>query len=105
MNYNPSPKSEFVKSNDNVAAHKRLVEDPQMSWSLHVALLEMSRRLCNGAPADNMGGCAAAHLRMLGAQDLIEVFLNLAETEQAAPLRDDLNLPGNVAKMPTKGRN
>lgn len=97
MNYNPSPKSEFLKNAANLKAHHDLVENDSLRYSLNCALLEMSRRICNGAPADNMGACAAAHLRMLGAQDFVEMFLNLAEAPSLPAKSPSGNLPSNVA--------
>lgn len=105
MNYNPSPKSEFVKNADIVANHHRLVEDPGLQHALQVAFQEMSRRIANNTPPDNMGACASGHLRMLGAQDLIEVFLNLAETPMVESKKDNTNLPGNVRQMPQVKKN
>lgn len=104
MNWNPLPKSEFMKDPELVKVHRSLVENPHLRRSLEVSLLEMSRLICDRAPADNMGACASAHLRMLGAQDFLSIFLNLAEAPAAEPRRDNANLPGNVASLPTAGR-
>lgn len=98
MNYNPTPKSEFVKNTAAVDSHRSLVSTDKLHESLRVAMLEMSRRICNNAPADNMGACAAAHLRMLGAQDFVEIFLNLAETPAQEAKSDVSNLPGNIVR-------
>jgi len=98
MNYNPSPKSIFAESSENLAAHRQLVQNPALRKSIEIALLEMTRRICNSAPPE-MGACAAAHLRCLGAHDFIEVFYNLAETPVAEKPVDTNNLPGNVRNL------
>lgn len=102
MNFNPTPKTEFMKDSANLTQHRELATNDRLHRSLQVALLEMSRRICSGAPAENMGACAAAHLRMLGAQDFVEIFLNLAETPVANVRPMPSNLPGNV---PTRKEN
>lgn len=102
MNYNPTPRSEFLKDAEAIKSHHVLVENPILRRSIEIALLEMNRQICNNCPPDNMGGCAAAHLRMLGAQDFIQVFLNLAEESSAPPRKDTSNLPSNVSSLPRK---
>lgn len=102
MNYNPTAKSEFIKNENVCKIHRSLVERPELRAGINVAMLEMSRQICNNAPADNMGACAASHLRMLGAQDFAQIFLNLAETEVAPRRVETGNLPGNVSQMPRK---
>lgn len=101
MNYNPSPKSEFMKDAEAVKAHHILVENDHLRKSLDVSLRHMSRLICNNAPADNMGACASAHLRMLGAQDFLSIFLNLAEADAPEARKDTANLPSNVSTLPT----
>lgn len=102
MNYNPTPKSEFLKDPEAVKAHHVLVENPLLRRSIEVTLMEMSRQICNNCPPDNMGGCAAAHLRMLGAQDFIALFMNLAEEATPVSRKDSSNLPSNVSSLPRK---
>ena len=99
MNYNPIPKSEFIKNSAAAKAHSVMAASETLQTGVSVALLEMSRRLCNANPADNMGACAAGHLRMLGAQDFLEIFLNLAEVQQPAKKTDSTNLPSNVRSL------
>jgi hypothetical protein len=101
MNYNPTPKSEFVKSPENIKAHHALLEDAVLRKHLEVALSELGRRIADNSPPE-MGACAAAHLRMLGAHDFVEIFLNLGETVVLQVKGDNLNLPSNVKSMTGK---
>lgn len=96
MNYNPSPKSVFQSDPNLVKTHRSLVEREDLRNSLNTTLLQISREICERAPND-MGSCAAAHLRMLGAQEFVKEFLNLAETPTASIRTESGNLPSNVA--------
>lgn len=100
MNYNPTPRTELLKNTDLVQQHHVLVENEILRTHLRLALQEMQVRATSNTPADNFNACAAAHLRMLGAQDFLDIFLNMAETETTAPRKDVGNLPGNVATLP-----
>lgn len=95
MNYNPSPKSEFIKNPEKLKRHHEIVQNPDVREHIAIALQEVTRRLADGAPPE-MGACAASHLRCLGAHDFVEVFLNLAETPSQEAKKDITNLPGNV---------
>lgn len=99
MNYNPSPREDFIKSSENVKAHHAVVESAALRTSLFVSLLEYHRRQTR-LSAPDLGGCAACHLRAQGAQEFVELFLNLCETQQAAPRTDATNLPSNVSTLP-----
>lgn len=95
MNYNPSPKSELVKNISAIKDHHELVEDPVLRKHLEVAMQEMQRRAVL-VDAANFNLCASAHLRMLGAQEFVDTFLNLAETSVSATRTDTANLAGNI---------
>lgn len=99
MNYNPSPKAEFLKSEDNCKAHRQMVENESLRHSLEVALFEMQRRAAQYTESTNFNACAASHLRLLGAHDFIDIFLNLAEQPVAAQRTNADNLPGNVTTL------
>ena len=102
MNYNPSTKSEFLKYHIAVKNHHELVENPVLRRHIEFALSEMQRRAAQGTPPGEFNACAAAHLRMLGAQDFLDIFLNLAEASTPTTKTDTSNLPGNVSTMPTR---
>lgn len=96
MNYNPSAKSEFIKNSQLVKNHHELVEDPRLRISLEAAMQEMQRRAAQNTEPSNFNACAASHLRLLGAQDFLDIFLNLAETPAASTRTDTANLASNV---------
>lgn len=96
MNYNTTPKADFLKDPVAVANHHKLVENLTLRKHMEIALLEMQRRAAAGTDTTNFNFCAASHLRILGAHDFIEVFLNLAETMAPGVRTDTTNLPGNV---------
>lgn len=102
MNRNPTPKAEFLRLPSLVKAHHELIELPSLQVGLNTALMEMQRRAAAGTDTTNFNFCAASHLRLLGAQDFIEIFLNLAETMAPGVRTDTTNLPGNVSSMPAR---
>lgn len=99
MNYNPTPRAELLKSPEIVKRHHEFVENDLLRSHLKIALQEMQVRAAANTDASNFNQCAAAHLRMLGAQDFVDIFLNLAETNPIPPKTDTTNLPGNIAKL------
>lgn len=101
MNYNPSPKAEFIKNPENISKHHALVEDPTVRKHLEIALSEMARQVVDKAPPE-MGAAAAAHIRLLGAYDFVSIFYQLAETPLISTGADKDNLPGNVRQLNTK---
>lgn len=94
-NYCPTPREEFIKHNDHVAAHHTVVENAHVRRSIEVALSEYALRQTRLSATD-LGGCAACHLRLQGAHEFIRLFYNLCETEQVTPRTDTTNLPSNV---------
>lgn len=100
MNYFTTPKADFIASADNVKNHHVVVENPIVRRGIEIALAEMQRRSAAGTDPANFNACAASHLRMLGAHDFVEIFLNLGETMQPGVRTDTNNLPGNVRPMP-----
>lgn len=102
MNYNPTPRNELMKNPESIKAHHALVESETLRHHLRVSLQEMQMRASANTDASNLQLCAAAHLRMLGAQDFVEIFLNLVEQAVAEPKKDSTNLPENVRSFPRK---
>ena len=102
MNRNPSPKTEFLKIKDAVAGHAALLDNPYFQNSLSTALMEFQRGLSMKVPVDNFNACASGHLMMVGAQDFINILLNLSETQVLETRKDTGNLPGNVSTLPRK---
>ena len=102
MNYNPTPKSEFLKDPQNIKRHHAFVEDSYLRKSMEVALMEMQRRAAAGTDTTNFNFCASSHLRMLGAQEFADLFLNLVETPVPQVKTDTTNLLGNISKLTGK---
>ena len=102
MQYNPSLRDELRKDANAVKAHHALVENPILRRHFEITLLEMQRRAGAGTDVLNGNFCAASHLRMLGAQEFADTFLNLAEAPVAQVKTDTINLPGNIARMTGK---
>jgi len=78
---NPTPRQQFQESPDNISKHRALIELPQFARATHMALLQYQRQLTDSPPAD-MGGAAGAYLRILGAQEFVNILLNLGEQPQ-----------------------
>lgn len=100
MNRNPSPKSEFAADALLVKGHHELLDIPALQIAIESALAELHRRAAQHTDPTNFNACAASHLRLLGAQDFVDTFLNLAEVQVAEKRVDSTNLPGNVATLP-----
>jgi len=105
MNYFATPKADFIASAENVKNHHVVVENPFVRKGIEVALAEMQRRAAAGTKPGDFNDCAASHLRMLGAHDFIEIFLNLGEQMQPGVRTDTTNLPGNIKVMPSAKKN
>lgn len=96
MNYFTSPKSDFIKDGASVINHHKIIENPLLRKHMEIALMEMQRRAAAGTDSANFNLCAASHLRLLGAQDFMEIFYNLAEQMQPGVRTDTANLPANI---------
>lgn len=102
MNYNPGLRDELRKDPNACKAHRSLVENPTLRRSFEITLLEMQRRAAAGTDTTNGNFCAASHLRMLGAQEFADLFLNLAESPVPSVKTDSVNLPANITKLTGK---
>jgi len=99
MNHNPSPKTELLKSPEVVKRHAAFASDDWLRAHLKIALQEMQYRASAGTDPQNFNMCAASLLRLMGAQEFVETFLNLAEAPTVAAKSDSTNLPGNVTSL------
>lgn len=93
---NPSPKKEFLANETLIKNHHALLDNPSLQIAIETTMAEISRRACNQTMPTEFNACAAAHLRMLGAHDFVNEFLNLAESLPTAPAKHSDNLPGNL---------
>lgn len=101
MNYNPTPKSQFVAKTENLKAHHALVENEVLRAHLQIALLQY-QRIQAEKNSNELGGYAACQLRLQGANEFLDLFFNLAESPPSVGTVDALNLPSNVKPLPRK---
>ncbi len=90
---NPSPKAQFTALKANVESHRKLLDQPQFDMSIHYALLEYMRVLCE--QRTDMSGAAANQFKLIGAQEFVHVLRNLSETVRMPASRPTDNLPFN----------
>lgn len=95
MNYNPTPKDTFVADPDAVRAHHALVEMGSLQKAMSAALAQYARKQSALTPND-LGSAAMIFMRMQGAHELAETFLNLAEAPAAPTVLDSSNLVTNI---------
>lgn len=102
MNYNPTPKNQFLQDEAGKKLHREFMEDESLRSNIATALLEYDRKQAT-LIAQDLGGAAACHFRVQGAHEFVEVLMNLSETITIPPATDQSNLPGNIRSMPRKG--
>jgi hypothetical protein len=91
---NPTPKSRFQSSSDNVAKHRKLLELPELQRALDYAMMSYSNRISFEIKDGNSAMIAGA--KQLAIHEFITEFKSLAETAPATAARRDLdNLGGN----------
>jgi hypothetical protein len=98
MQFNPAPKTEFQSTPKNLEDHHVIVQNPAVRKGVEVALAQMQRMIADTTQPD-MGACAAAHLRVLGAHDFIQTFYQLAEMPDLSVKAPVGNLPGNIRNL------
>ncbi len=85
---NPTPKARFVSDPKRVADHRSMVRSIEFTSATDMALMEYQRTLSQLELKD-MTMAAGAHLRMLGAQEYLQVLRNLGEKPQISLLTKD----------------
>ena len=83
FNPNPSPKTLVLIDKKWIEAHRNLLQLPIFDRSINQALLEYQRVLVHKAKDGNES--AAAHYKMTGALEFLNLFKNLAEPVNVAP--------------------
>lgn len=87
---NPTPKQEFLLNTAAVKAHRELMDNPRLRLSFATALLQFQRKLTSRDHPD--GNTAASYfLKIQGAQEFLDILINLAEPPELAPTRADQN--------------
>jgi hypothetical protein len=81
---NPPPKKRFQESEQRIKDHRDLVQSPAFEQALDFALLQYQSQLAQ-VDLQNFNLAASCHLRMLGAQEFVQVLRNLAESIQLQP--------------------
>lgn len=81
---NPSPKQKFQQTPANIHAHRELMQNDDFERGVEAALLEYQSLLSRTDPF-NFNQCAAAHLRIQGAQEFLHQLRHLAEQPKVMP--------------------
>lgn len=87
---NPSPKTRFHLSADNLKKHRDLVDSNEFQRGADFALLQYQAQL-SLQPVE-MAGAAANHFKMTGALEFLQAFRLLAEVAPRASVVDNDNL-------------
>ena len=87
---NPTPRQRFTEAHAAVKEHHEMLQRQSFQFAADMALLEYQRLLAATLPDNN--GWAAAHLRLAGAQEFLDVFRNLGETPTIPSGRAEVNL-------------
>jgi hypothetical protein len=90
---NPTPKTVFRESTDNIKAHNELTQSRPFTRAIDFALLEYQRELANECLKD-MGKSAFVGLKMTGAQEFVRTLRGLADIQVSPPVivdPDNLN--------------
>jgi hypothetical protein len=81
---NPTPRQKFQTIPSTVSAHRELMQNPQLNFSIDMALMEMQRRQANVADKD-VTGAATNHFKIQGALEFVEILRHLGETATLPP--------------------
>jgi len=88
-----SPKADFLRDASRASAHQDVMASPQFKTAAATALLayQYNKLRLVGDPTNP----AAISLKLQGAQEFLEVLMNLGEPEEprGAPLSDNLTNP------------
>lgn len=100
MNANPAPKTSFLENSIAVAAHAELLKSPAFQNAIQVALLQYSRALHEAAPSNldgpnYMSAAASCFNRIMGAQEFVNILINLGSKAEPAKRTDSMNLKQN----------
>ncbi len=83
FNVNPSPKSRFQESKDNVQKHRDMLQTREFERAIDYALAEYQRIMAQG-PMDSSPNLAlAGHYKQMGAVEFVHVLKTLAEPPPA----------------------
>lgn len=89
---NPSPKSRFQESSQNVSTHRELVGSNALQRALDFALLHYQQNLYNMHDHTNPELGRLIGTKLVGAMEFVHVFRNLAEAPNPPSPKPDYNL-------------
>lgn len=101
MNYNISPREEYIRDPERIKDHHVLVENPVLRHAINAALLQYQRIQTDARPPE-MGSCAASFLKLQGAQELVALLYNFTEQFEIRPRDNGDNLATNVRPAAAK---
>ena len=81
---NPTPKKRFTDSPANISKHRDMIASGAFERAVDFALLQYQSQLSQ-IDLVNLNLAASAHLRMVGAQEFIQVLRNLCESVTVQP--------------------
>jgi len=81
---------QFMALKANIESHRKLLDQPQFELSLHYALLEYVRLLCE--QRTDMSGAAANQFKLIGAKEFVHVMKTLAESPRVPAAQTSDNL-------------
>lgn len=90
-----SPKERCVEDERFVSRHRDLMAMEELTESIEAALHEY-QRLLSTTPLDNWNNAAAAHLKIVGAQEFVKVLFELCETPTPRAPAPNRNLDHRV---------
>lgn len=91
---NPTPKTRFMASDQNVTKHRQLVDSREFERGVDFALMEYQTQLM-GAVTDGNHAAAVA-LKLRGAHEFLQIFRMLGEQvriPKVSPMQDHLPEP------------
>lgn len=78
---NPSPKTRFQESGQNVGSHRDMVDSTVFQRAIDFAVMEYTRQLATDT-ARTSGNAAINGFKQAGALEFIDVLRNLSESPQ-----------------------
>lgn len=91
------PKAEFMQSEPFMKAHRNMVDAEVFQRGIKTAMAQYTRVMCQIAPSsmdspNQLQASAMCFQRIQGANDFLNILLNLAETPAIPTKRDPDNL-------------
>lgn len=89
-NLNPSPKTRFRESGDNISKHKALLEMREFDRAIDYAFMQYQADLA--ARCADANGAMAMGLKLCGAHEFVQTLRTLTEVAKVLPVPQDDNL-------------